>query len=205
MSFTIISDYNLWTQKLWYDCFSDEATVSMAARHGQHNGLNDLLIYTHIDRGADTNVVLVPFLRNTPTVCVSSFSSLYCLFARTIRTQFHLFFSASSLMIHLLMQTACLSLHFPIFISILCQFFGQQTLLVWLSSYANTFPQQSPLYYIDHLDDITLISFLKRYSHFWNKTFVLVVWTRRYRTFEWAQFPSKIHLIISNHLICLLL
>lgn len=158
MSFTIISDYNLWAQKLWYDCFSDEAAVSMTARHGQHNGLNDLLIYTHIDRDADTNVVLVPFLRYAHTIAplfpaFIAFFSLNC-------SQFFWVFFASSPMIRLLMQTACLSLHFPTFISILWQFFGQQTSLVRSSSYANTFAQQSSLYFIDRLDDITMISFV---------------------------------------------
>lgn len=187
MSFTIISDYNLWTQNMWYVFFSDEAAVSMTARHGQHNGRNDLLIYTHIDRDADTNVVSVPFLRNAHTIALI-YPAFIAFFSHNCSQFFFFFFFFSpSLMIHLLIQTACLSLHFPTFISILWKFFGQQTLLEWLSSYSNTFARQSSLYFIDRLDNITMISFLRAILPLLEKKIiVLIVWTQRYRTFKWA-------------------
>lgn len=61
------------------DLWMSSATLaSHASRHGQHNGLNDLLIYTHIDRN-HMNEVFVPFLRNLYAIALFQFGIAFFL------------------------------------------------------------------------------------------------------------------------------
>lgn len=75
--FTIISDYNLRTKIVIWLVFSNETTVS--ATDGQHNGLNDPLIYTHIDRLIVYRIYNCTFLVLLPYCCSTNIFMIHLL------------------------------------------------------------------------------------------------------------------------------